>query len=52
MYEYRVVEKTGRQGFEKDLNKLAQDGWELVVFKANGSGVVSYFYALLRQEVG
>ncbi len=52
MYEYHVMEKTGRRGFEKDFNKLAQDGWELMVFRANGWFTVSYFYALLRRQVG
>ena len=33
MYEYKIVERFEPDDFEKDLNQLAEDGWELKCFQ-------------------
>jgi|LakMenEpi03Aug12_release.lakeMendotaPanAssembly.Ray.scaffolds.fasta_scaffold5737920_1 hypothetical protein len=53
-WEYKVIKNPKPlikvdEALEKELNNLAQEGWELVSFQALGAGVVNLLLILRRK---
>jgi hypothetical protein len=51
MYEYRMLQSTNPEHLEKQINELAQHGWELkTMSQSASSGVISSYYITIVMQ--